>query len=214
MAENRVIIEGGWDASGVAQHPLPVSGTFTPSGTQNVLITGQPISTLTSTIPGFTGSYLYSLDDTPGVVAANSFLSLFNPVGSGKKMYYLGSFISTYVVSGASTTRESMQGHAITAASAGTLMGAASIFKLDSTYGASAAQVRTGNPTVTVGPNVFNSPPPINTTVGQYVHSVGYGLQTFGGPVVFREGEGVVFQTDAGNINQTWNISIVWAEGV
>lgn len=164
-------------------------------------------------ISNFTGAYLFSLDDQPGVVAANNFLSLFNPVGSGKFLYYLGAFISTYVTSGAVTVRESMQGHAITAASAGTLAGAASIFKFDSTYPNAGAEVRTGNPTVTVGPNVFNSPPPINTTTTQYVHSVGIGLLEFGGPVKLRPGEGLVFTTDAGNVSQTWNISVAWAEG-
>lgn len=170
--------------------------------------------TSSATVTGFTGSYLFSLDDVPGVAAANTYMSLFNPVGSGKKLYYLGTYISTYVAGGGSTTRESMQGHAITAASAGTLVGAASIFKLDSTYGASVAEVRTGNPTITVGPNLFNSPPPIGTTSGQYVHAVGSGLVPIGGPVVFRPGEGFALMTDAGNTNQTWNLSIVWAEGV
>lgn len=164
-------------------------------------------------VSNFTGAYLFSLDDQPGVVAANSFLSLFNPVGSGKFLYYLGSFISTYVTGGGSTTRESMQGHATTAASAGTLQAASAIFKFDSTYPNAGAEVRTGNPTVTVGPNVFNSPPPIGTSTGQYVHSVGLGLMEFGGAVKIRPGEGIVFMTDAGNVNQTWNISVAWAEG-
>lgn len=162
---------------------------------------------------GFTGAYLYSINDLPGVVAANNFVSLFNPVGSGKKLYYLGAFVSTYVTSGASTTRQSMQGHAISAASAGTLQASSAIFKFDSTYPNATAEVRTGNPTVTQVQNVFNSPPPINTTTTQYVHSVGIGLQEFGGPVVLRPGEGIVFTTDAGNTSQTWNVSIAWAEG-
>lgn len=184
-----------------------------PAGTL-AITSSSTLLTASATISGFTGAYLYSLDDVPGVVAANTFMTLFNPVGSGKKLYYLGAYISTYVASGASATRESMQGHAITAASGGTLVGAASIFKLDSTYGASAAEVRTGNPTITAGPNLFNSPPAIGTTVGQYVHAVGSGLLPIGGPVTFRPGEGFCLMTDAGNVNQTWNLSIVWAEGV
>lgn len=173
----------------------------------------QPLLTQTATIPNFSGSYLYSVDDVIGVVAANVYMSLFNPVGSGKVLYYLGSFISTYVTSGTSTTRDSMQGHAITASSGGTLVPASSYFKLDSTYPAATGVVRTGNPTVTTGPNIFNSPPPIGTTTSQYVHSVGSGLQQVGGPVAFRPGEGFALLTDVGNINQTWNLSIVWAEG-
>lgn len=164
-------------------------------------------------ITNFTGAYLFSLNDVPGVAAANNFMSLFNPVGSGKFLYYLGAFISTYVTGGGSTTRQSMQGHAITAASAGTLAGTSAIFKFDSTYPNAGAELRSGNPTVTIGPNLFNSPPPIGTTATQYVHSVGIGLQEFGGAVKIRPGEGIVFTTDAGNTNQTWNLSIAWAEG-
>jgi hypothetical protein len=169
--------------------------------------------TAPSRVTNFTGAYLFSIDDQPGVVAANNFVSLFNPVASGKFLYYLGAYVSTYVTGGGSTTRESMQGHAITAASAGTLQAASAIFKFDSTYANAGAEVRTGNPTVTIGPNVFNSPPPINTSTGQYVHAIGAGLLEFGGPVKIRPGEGLVFTTDAGNTNQTWNISIAWAEG-
>jgi len=172
-----------------------------------------PLSTTPARLTGLTGAYNFSIDDVPGVVVANNFLSLFNPVGSGKNMYYLGAYVSTYVTGGGSTTRESMQGHAITAASAGTLQAASAIFKLDSTFSNPTAEIRTGNPTVTIGPNVFNSPPPINTTTTQYVHAVGLGFGVIGGPVVFRPGEGIVFTTDAGNTNQTWNLSIGWAEG-
>lgn len=174
---------------------------------------GTSLLTSPARVPNFLGSYLFSMDDQPGVVAANNFLSLFNPVGSGKFLYYLGAYVSTYVAGGGSTTRESMQGHAVTAASAGTLQAASAIFKFDSTYPNAGAEVRTGNPTVTVGPNLFNSPPPIGTTSGQYVHAIGEGLLEIGGPVKIRPGEGLVFTTDAGNTNQTWNISIAWAEG-
>ncbi len=163
-------------------------------------------------LTNLSGAYNFSADDMPGVAAANNFVSLFNPVGSGRNLYYLGAYISTYVAGGGSTTRESMQGHAITAASAGTLQAASAIFKLDSTFPNSVAEVRTGNPTVTIGPNLFNSPPPINTTTTQYVHAVGLGFGVVGGPVIFRPGEGIVFTTDAGNTNQTWNVSIGWAE--
>lgn len=172
-----------------------------------------PIGTLPGTIPGLTGTYIVSITDVPGVAAANNYLSLFNPVGSGRKMYFLGGFVSTYVASGGSTTRNSLQGKQITAASAGTLVGAAGIFRGDSTYANSTMEVRTGNPTVTANANFLNSPPPIGTTVGQYVHSIGLGASPNGGGLTFRPGEGFVLTTTAGNVNQTWNISVVWGEG-
>lgn len=173
-----------------------------------------PLLTSPARLNNLTGAYNFSMDDMPGVAAANNFVSLFNPVASGRNLYYLGAYISTYVAGGASTTRESMQGHAITTASAGTLQASSAIFKLDSTFPNAVAEVRTGNPTVTMGPNLFNSPPPINTTTTQYVHAVGLGFGSFGGPVVLRPGEGIVFTTDAGNTSQTWNVSIGWAEAM
>lgn len=172
-----------------------------------------PIQTLPGPIPNLTAAYIYSLTDAPGVVAANNFISLFNPVGSGKKMYFLGMFISTYVAGGGSTTRNSMQGKQITAASAGTLVGAASIAKLISTYANPTSEVRISNPTVTANAAFLNSPPPIGSTASQYVHSVGLGASENSGGGFFAPGEGFVLTTAAGNTNQTWNISIVWGEG-
>lgn len=172
------------------------------------------VPTLPAAIPGLTGAYIVSLTDLPGVVAANNFVSVFNPVASGRNLYFLGMFISTYVASGASTTRNSMQGKQITAASGGTLItGAANIFKPVSTYPNNVSEVRTGNPTVTANATFLNSPPPIGTSTGQYVHSVGLGASQNGGGLFFAPGEGFVLTTAAGNTSQTWNISVVFGEG-
>lgn len=180
----------------------------------NIGVDGTALSILNGQVPGLSGAYLYSLTDVPGVVAANNFMTLVNPVGSGKRFIYLGSYISTYVTGGASTTRNSMQLRQCGVASAGTVVAASNFVELDTTFPASVADVRTGNPTVTAGNNIANSPPPIGTTTGQYVHAVGLGFGSVGGGYVIRPGEGVVFQTAVGNTSQTWNISIGWAEAV
>jgi hypothetical protein len=182
------------------------------------LINPMPISSSTSLAtylaqaPALRGAYIFSVTDAPGVVAANNFLTLTNPVASGHTIIVLGAFISTYVTSGASTTRNSMQGMLANTVSGGSVASAASIAKFQSAFPASIADVRTGNPTATLAANVFNSPPPINTSTAQYVHSVGGGASTASGPLTLLAGEGLVFRTAVGNVSQTWNISVVWGE--
>lgn len=202
MAENRVSIDGGMDATGAIVRPLPVSGTIAVTS---------PITVLDAKIPNLRGGYILSLTDLPGVVAANTFVAIFNAPGSGRVITTLGAFISTYVASGGSTTRNSMQIMGITTATGGS-SAASSIYKLDSAFPTATATALISNPTVTLGNGVANSPPPIGTTVGQYVHSVGLGLLPIGGGLVLREGEGLAFRTAAGNVNQTWNISVGWVE--
>jgi hypothetical protein len=181
------------------QNPMPA----TISGT---------VATFLAQSPVVKGAYIFSVTDAVGVVAANNYMTLVNPVGSGKVIIVLGAFVSTYVASGASTTRNSLQGQQCGVATGGTVAGAAAIAKFASIMPASIADVRTGNPTVTAGANVFNSPPPINTTTSQFVHSVGAGASTASGPLTLAPGEGFVIRTAAGNTSQTWNISIVWGE--
>lgn len=162
--------------------------------------------------PSLGGVYVSSITDAPGVVAANNFMTLVNPAASRKVIVVLGLFVSCYVASGSSSARFSMQGQAATAVSGGTLQSVSSFAKFLSTMPASIAEVRTGNPTATAGNNIFNSPPPINTSAGQYVHSVGYGAATSGGAYTLLPGEGIVIRTAGGNVAQTWNVSLVWGE--
>ena len=170
------------------------------------------IATYLAQSPLIKAAYIFSTTDAPGVVAANNFMTLVNPVGSGKAIVVLGAFVSTYVVSGASITRNSLQGQQCGVATGGTVAGAAAIAKFASSMPASIADIRTNNPTVTAGANVFNSPPAIGVTASQFVHSIGGGASTASGPLTLAAGEGFVMRTAVGNINQTWNISIVWGE--
>src|SRR6478752_4988367 len=81
-----------------------VSGTVTtvPSGTQNVAITGQPIATTPGAIAG-QNFYFYNLQDAPGVVAANNFLSIFNPAGSGKNITAYQVIVNPWAAAAATT---------------------------------------------------------------------------------------------------------------
>lgn len=198
-----VKITDGVTALSLTGGMLPVSSTV-----QNV------VGIFDTKAPGIRGSYIFSTPDLPGVVAANNFVTLSNPTGSGHTIFVLGVFISTYNAGAALNVKNSMQGSrfAYSTISGGTIQAASTYAAFDNTFPASIAEVRTGGPTVTLGPNAFNSPPPISSTAGQYVHSVGYGASTAGGPFVLAAGEGLVLRTAAGATGQNWNISLTWLE--
>lgn len=180
-------------------------------GQINATITDQPVGMIPMRDPLLKGVYSTGFTDAPGVVAANNFITLVNPVANTKTIVILGVFISCYIASGSSNARASMTGNAATAVSGGTLTAASAVAKFRSSDPAPTAEVRTGNPTATAGNVIFNSPPPI-TTNGQYVHSVGYGAATSTGAYTILPGEGIVIKTASGNTSQTWNVSIVWGE--
>lgn len=213
MAEMRVAVEG------ISQ----VSGTVTtvPSGTQNVAVTGQPISTnativgqpigtYTVSSPNVTGTYVFSLAGAAGVVASNNFMSIFNPVGSGKTVVYGASYISCSLAAG-STETAPLRGFRVTAASAGTLQATSAISKFQTSFANPVAEIRTGNPTVTTGAALFNFPSTVLNAAGSGITQTVVPPSN-AQPFIMAPGEGVVFNTSAGDVDQRWNISIVWAE--
>lgn len=165
---------------------------------------------LTTVAPESYQFYFYSLIDAPGVVAANNFISIFNPVGSGKTVSFFSIAVDSFA-SGSSGTAVSLKVDRITAASAGTLAPATDINKLLTTETNSIAQVRTGNPTTTkVGTSLYSWPPPLSTGSGagsSITSSTPNGQGFFCFP-----GEGVVFSTSSGNTGQVWSIKATWAE--
>lgn len=169
-----------------------------------------PLIATTVANPAITGVYSYTTSNVVGVVAANTYLSLFNPIGSGKTITVGGTFISS-TSAGGTTVTDCMIGYRTTAASAGTLAGAATIAKFRTTYPNSISEVRTGNPTVTLGAQIAASPPTISATNGstavhQAVIPPGLGLFTL------APGEGIALNTAVGDTDQRWNLTIIWAE--
>lgn len=171
-----------------------------------------PVHTLAVSNPAFTGVYLFSLADQVGAVAANNFLSLFNPVGSGKVTIAAGFFISSYSV-GQATATEPLRGHRITSASGGTLANnATDVAKFNNSSADTTMELRSANPTIGgLGPGFFNSPPPIGTGAGTaFVHEVE--APPGAGPFLVKPGEGLVVRTASGDIDQHFNLTIAWAE--
>ncbi len=199
MAEHRVSIDGGVDSNGNIVRPLPVSlpasSPFYPSSN-----------------PSITGAYLFSVENLVGVAAPNVYLSIYNPLGSGRNYATSGSFVSCAAGGAAGSTR-SMRVYRITGApTGGSVQAASTVCKLNSLYRDTNADIRIGGPTVTLGPAFSNTPPPVTSGAGggQYVH--GIEIPPGSPPFVLAPGEGVAFHNVLGDVDQVWNITIAWAE--
>ncbi len=210
MAENRILVEGMYPP-GTA---LPVSGTVTtnPSGTQNVAVTGQPLSFYMVQNPSLDGAYVYSQAEVPGVAAANNFMTLTNPVGSGKTIVFAGAFISSFIVGDTGATITSMRGYRATAVSGGTLQAASTVGKFQTLQPDPVGQIRTGGVTATIGTALFNSPPYIGAAKSSspFVHQVPIPPQ--GGLFTLAEGESMALRTEVGDVDTRWNLSLAWGE--
>lgn len=154
--------------------------------------------------------YVYSLIDTPGVVAANNYVSIFVPSTSNRLATLVLSNTVNYAI-GSSSTAQSMNIQRCSAASGGTLIAASNIDRFLSTDEDPAAQIRIGNPTTTlVQQPLVGYPPPFATGAGGGASSV----QTSppGASFNLLPGEGLVWYTNSGNTNQVWNIQFAWVE--
>jgi len=229
---------GVQDVNLVSPATVPVSGTITavPSGTQVVsgtvttvpsgtqTVTGTVTATPTGTqaisgtvgsypaaVPGILGAYVYSVSVIPGVAAANNYISLFNPLLSGKTIVFTGAAISSAAAASAAGV-EPMRAYRTTTATLGTLVvNATDVLRIQTTMPVSSAEIRTGNPTVTLGPAFFNVPCATDglvdpTTVSVILAPGGIGAFTL------LPGEGLVLRAEAGDVDLRWNMSLIWAE--
>lgn len=154
--------------------------------------------------------YFHTIFDVPGVVASNNFMSIFNPSGSTKTVILYQAEIASYA-GGATTVTTSMTANRITAASGGTQIAANNVNRFVTVDPNPAAEVRVGNPTVTTTGLPLNAwVPPIATGTG--TGSTAYTSTPPGAGFVCLPGQGIVFNTSAGNANQIWKINAIWAE--
>lgn len=154
--------------------------------------------------------YLHGMSEIPGVVAANNFLSVFNPAASGKTVIFYQLILTPWATA-VTTATAAMNIFRTTAASGGTLIAASAVNRFLTTDADPVAQVRVGNPTVTTtGTTLLGLPPAISSAAG-----VGGGESVAvppGAGFACLPGEGVVYTTASGNVNQLWNINVTWAE--
>lgn len=170
-----------------------------------------PMYTATGTAAPAAPYYAYTLIEAAGTAASNNYLSLFNPVGSGKNLNVVR-FIFSPWASGATTTTRSMTVQKITAASGGTVVATNTIPKFSSSSADSVADLRTGNPTVTTTGIPMLGVPPAVSTAGAGVTAVTTILAPLGVPRILAPGEGIVFNVAAGTTGQLWNLNVTWYE--
>lgn len=168
-----------------------------------------PIYTTAAPNPAIAGTYVFSAGNIAGIAAANNFMSLFNPLGSGKTLFFGAAYVSSNAVAG-STNAEPMNGFRITAASAGTLQAASAIGKFQSSMPTPSAEIRTGNPTVTTDAQLFNVPAPVGNQITVPAYAVT--VPAVAPPFILAEGEGIVLRALGGDTDQRWNLSFVWSE--
>lgn len=153
-------------------------------------------------------TYDFSMADEPGTVAAKNFVSLFNPVGSGRLMI-LGGIFTSSAATATDTDPRTLRGWRTTAASGGDLESVSDIAKFDTaSHPDPVAEVRTGNPTVTLGAAILNHPAPIDKRSSSVTQTLGFP----NAPFRFYPGQGFVMRMDAGVTTLFWNISLVWVE--
>lgn len=168
-----------------------------------------PLYSVATVNPAIKGVYIHSIAAVPGTVALQNFITLYNPVGSGKTLS-LGTVALSYANTTPGTSVNPMRGYRIAAApTGGTLVAAANIERFNTAQVNPVGVVRIDNPTVTLGNPVFNSPAPLdNKSSG--VHTVE--IPPGAGPFVMAPGQGLAISKATGDTTVTWNITLVWAE--
>lgn len=198
------------DSAGVNTATVSAAGAVKVDGsavTQPVSMTGS-ISTYAGMDPTWTGVYFHAIVDAVGTVTSNNYLSVFNPIGSGKIAIALGFMAGSYSVA-AVTSVTSLTAYRITASSAGTLTTAANVNRFLTTFPDPVSEVRSGNPTVTtVGSKMIGIPP----AIGDKANANSLVAPTPGASFVFLPGQGIVFNVPQGDTDQLWNLQYIWAE--
>lgn len=169
------------------------------------------LATYATTSPVFTGGYVFSEDEHPGVVAAENHLALTNPTGSGKVITLNGVFISQANVAAVSIASP-LRGYLASNVSGGTLQPASAITKVRSTMPSPVGEIRVTGVTATLGTAWFNSPPLFSTGAasGTFVHAIPAAVPS--GAITLLPGESTVIRSEVGDVDQRINISIAWNE--
>lgn len=156
-----------------------------------------------------TGLYIFSLQRQAGLAAGKNFLTLYNPT-SNTKVMSVGAFFSSNISVQAGPPYP-LRGYRISEQpTGGTEHTVAEICSFDTKVFAPTPEIRSNNPTVTLGPAIFNAPPATvaNTVMETQDTDAPPGFN----PFFIRPGEGVVLRQDVGSTGSYWNVTIVWRE--
>jgi hypothetical protein len=157
-----------------------------------------------------TALYVFSLQRQAGLAAGKNFISLYNPLTSGKTMS-MGAFFSSNISVQAGPPYP-LRGYRISVEpTGGTLHATSEICAFDNQIFSPAAVIRSNDPTISAfGPSIYNAPPATQANTVQQTQQTdappGFN------PFLIRPGEGVVMRQDVGSTGSYWNVSIVWRE--
>ena len=168
------------------------------------------LSTFSGVDPTWTGVYFHANVDDPGTTTSNNYLSVFNPIGSGKIAIALGFSAGSYSLNSV-TTPSSLRAFRTSAASAGTQIAAASVNRFATAFANPVCEVRTGNPTTT-NTNGTNPMIGIPMVVGNGAQNGQTVSPTPGASFIFLPGEGIVFNVPTGDTDVRWDLQYIWAE--
>lgn len=159
-----------------------------------------------------TALFDFSLQRQDSLVAGKNFVSLFNPVTSGKVISMGGVFIS-YMADNPSPSYP-LRGYRIsTLPTGGTEHLEAEICRFDTQRFAPAVLIRSNNPSVgTLGAAFFNAAPGITNGLAESSDIQDVDTPAGFNPFLLYPGEGIVVRQDAGAVGHLWNISLVWRE--
>ena len=149
-----------------------------------------------------------------GQTSAYRFCALFNPVGSGMQMVIRRITVTPYASTSALSSTPLLVSR-ITSSTDGVLMDAGDINKLETIYPDTAAEMRMGNPTVTLTQEVCSFGPPVQgaTATGYAPAMQSFEFPEEWGRFVLAEGEGIAYhQTTGGLTSHVYAMTAFWSE--
>lgn len=166
-----------------------------------------------STMPEGALPYTTLIEDAAVVTTANNYLSLYNPVGSGKDLT-ISQFVCFPYATAATGPTINMDVWRATAISGGTQLAAANINRFDTNQPNPVAEVRTGNPAATLTGTVpVIAIPPAITSAGAGVTATISIIPPSGSLFTCHPGEGVVVRMAAGgDVDERWSLGFTWLE--
>jgi hypothetical protein len=154
--------------------------------------------------------YAYS-QQFNGVVAANTYFSITNPSNSGKIVLTLV-FIATSTSVGAVSGAAPIIMYRASSVSGGTLQdNATEVAKFNTATPDSIIQLRTNNPTATLGTRILAVQSTESTGTGSSAAAT-FQVPSGGPGAILLPGESIAIRTANGDLDQRWNLNLLWQE--
>lgn len=212
--ETTTVLQGTspWVVSGTVTVNEPVTVDAVDLDIRNLLPSQDGVRVGYQRDPAWVGVYSFSESFNGTTTAINNFVSIFNPIGSGRDLVLLYVAVESYSV-GIFVATNTIRLSRITTASGGVIFTGGAEFQ--TTDPSRVAEVRVTNPTVTVLASIseFGQNQGITAVGSTAVSRREYRPDPSWGEFLLVPGEGVVLrQNTAGDTDQRFSFTVVWAE--